>query len=446
MSSNVIKIALRNITRQKKRSILLGSAITFGVMIIILLNSFTAGLTETIQENFTSLMGGHVYINGMEVTSSGKIVHAIGDKASLDQALEKVKDDIKEIHVRAQAGQSEIIFGSKSTRMLMYGVDWEEERLLEKTLILKEGSFDALSDPKAVIIPETVAEKLGVKAGETVLLRFDTVTGQRNVGDFVVGAISKDTSGFSFVSAGYADIAYLGNLLGLGEGEYQYVNLYLKDIHRMEAVAADLTSELKRIALVDVPDEKDTENNAHQKSMGFFMGGSTKTEDPWEGTKFSVSTLNDVMEPVLQMINILNAVALTLFLILLTITMVGLLNTFRMVLIERTREIGTLRAIGMHKKDIRNIFLFEALFLSLAGALAGLVIALIISSGVGAIAFKPESSLGFFLLNRHLLFITTFSGIMKVVVILSGMTLVSVYLPARRAARLKVANALRTQY
>ncbi len=446
MNTNIIKIALRNITRQKKRSILLGSAITFGVMIILLLNSFTAGLTETLKENFTSIMGGHVYVNGREVTPGGKVVNIIGDKAVLDEALKKVESEIKEVHIRAQSGRSEIIFGSKSTTLLMYGVNWDDEKLLKKTLVVKEGSFDALSNPKAVILPETVADKLGVKTGETVLLRFDTVTGQRNVGDFVVGAITRETSGFSFINAGYADIGYLGSLLGLKEGQFQYMNLYLKDITKMDEVAGRITAELKKNALVEGESTEETEKNAHQRSMGFMMGGSTRTEDPWKGTKFSVTTLNDVMEPVLQMINILNIVSLSLFIILLTITMVGLLNTFRMVLIERTREIGTLRAIGMQKKGIRNIFFFEALFLSLAGAAAGLVLAVVIMAVTGSVTFQPDSQFGFFLLNQHLLFIATFWDVAKVILILSGMTLLSVYLPARRAANLRVADALRTQY
>ncbi len=446
MNTNIIKIAFRNITRQKKRSILLGSAIAFGVMIIILLNGFTIGLRETMKENFTSLMGGHVYINGREVLESGKVVDIIGDRGLLNEALDTVSADIKEMHIRTQSGRSEIIFGSKSTSLLVYGVNWDDEKLLKKTLTVIDGSYDALSSPDSIAIPKKVADKLKVKAGDTVLIRLDTVTGQRNVGEFTVGAVTSDPGSFSFINAGYANAGYLGELLGLGKDEYQYMNLYLNDINRMDYVSGKLKEELSRIALIEDETSDDTKNETHQRSMGFMLGGSTKTEDPWEGTKFSITTLNDVMEPVLQMIRILNIVSLTLFIILLTITMVGLLNTFRMVLIERTREIGTIRAIGMHKKDVRNIFFFEALFLSLAGALAGLVIALAAMGIIGAVTFAADSNMGIFLLNQHIQFIVSFAGILKIILILSAMTMVSVYLPARRAAKLRVADALRTQY
>ncbi len=443
---NIIKIAFRNITRQKKRSILLGSAVAFGVLIIILLNGFTAGLKETMKENFTSLMGGHVYVNGKVVLPSGKIVNMIGDRDILDKALSPIADEIAEVHIRAQSGRSEIIFGSKSTSLLIYGVNWNDEKLLKKTLTVLDGSFKALSDPKAIVLPKKIADKLQVRAGDSVLVRLDTVTGQRNVGDFTVGAITSDPGSFSFISAGYANITYLGELLGLKPGGYQYMNLYLKDINRMDVVAKKLRDELRKTALLEEDTPEDTNNETHQRSMGFMMGGSTTAVKPWKGTKFSVTTLNDVMAPVLQMIRILNMVSLTLFIILLTITMVGLLNTFRMVLIERTREIGTIRAIGMQRKDVRNIFFFEALFLSLAGAAAGLVLALIGMAVGGAVTFSANSNMGIFLLNRHIQFIASVPGILLIIVILLLMTLVAVYLPARRAARLKVADALRTQY
>ena len=66
--------------------------------------------------------------------------------------------------------------------------------------------------------------------------------------------------------------------------------------------------------------------------------------------------------------NALKTIGLVIFFILLVITMVGITNTFRMILIERTKEIGTMRAFGMQRHVVRNVFLMEALLLS-AGVL-----------------------------------------------------------------------------
>ncbi len=107
----------------------------------------------------------------------------------------------------------------------------------------------------------------------------------------------------------------------------------------------------------------------------FGQAAAIIAEEPWEGTKFAVMTLDELMKPVVAAMGVLDSIALGIFVILLVITGVGILNTFRMIIIERTREIGTMRAFGMQKGTVRSIFLWEAAFISLGGGAAGLVLA-----------------------------------------------------------------------
>ena len=444
---NISKISMRNITRQKKRSFLLGGAIAFGIFIIITIGSFTTGMTETLKGNFTSIMGGHIYILGTETLESGRIVQVIGDTNDLERAIDAVDEYVEEYHVRSQVRMGEIIFGSKSTTLQVSGIDWEKEQLLKDTLTIADGSFDDIGMPGRLIIPEKVAEKLGVLPGESVLIRMDTVTGQKNVGEFIVAAIIQEQDSFSFISAGYTEMGYLNELIGLGPEEYQYLNLHLKDIEQMDMVAEQLLTELEKTSLVDTGEDED-EGGEKDRRHGMMFGGgfASGAEEPWDGTKFSITNLNDIMEPVLQLVNILNIVSLALFVILMVITMVGLINTFRMVLIERTKEIGTMRAIGMHRGSIRSIFLLEALYLALFGAAAGILLSFTTTIITGFVRFTADSALGLFLHNGRLQFITTPGSVLGVVFLLAVMTLIAVYLPARKAAKLKVVDALRAQY
>jgi len=444
---NISKISMRNITRQKKRSFLLGGAIAFGIFIIITIGSFTAGMTETLKENFTSIMGGHIYILGTETLDSGRIVQVIGDTEDLERAIDTVDDLVDEYHVRSQVRMGEIIFGSKSTTLQVSGIDWEKEQLLKDTLSIAEGTLDNIETAGSLVIPEKVADKLGVIPGESVLIRMDTVTGQKNVGEFTVAAIIQEQDSFSFISAGYTEMGYLNELIGLGSDEYQYLNLHLKDIEKMDEVAEKLVTELEKTSLVDTGEDEDEEGEEDRRHGMMFGGGMTSSSDePWEGTKFSITNLNDIMEPVLQLVNILNIVSLALFVILMVITMVGLINTFRMVLIERTKEIGTMRAIGMHKGNVRSIFLLEALYLALFGAAAGILLSFTTTIITGLIRFTSDSPLGLFLHNGRLQFITSPGSVLRVVLMLAAMTLIAVYLPAKKAAKLKVVDALRAQY
>ena len=93
---NISRIAMRNITRQKKRSVLLGGAIAFGVMIITLIGSFTTGITNNASANFTNVLGGQIYITGHELTATGGKVSVIREREILERALDAVEGAMEE--------------------------------------------------------------------------------------------------------------------------------------------------------------------------------------------------------------------------------------------------------------------------------------------------------------------------------------------------------------
>ncbi|MBN1686557.1 MAG: ABC transporter permease, partial [Spirochaetales bacterium] len=423
---NVTKIAVRNITRQKKRSILLGGAIAFGVMIITLIGSFTKGVTDTASANFTDMLGGQIYITGQELTATGGQVSVVRDKEVLDEALAHGGARIAEKTYRSRT-IGEIIFGSMSAPVSVEGVDWSDEPELIDSLDVKEGSISATMAADSIILPEYTAKDIGVQVGETVLVRTSTVTGQQNVGEFKVRAITKADSMFSFSSA-YADKSFLNGLIGLDAEDYQVLNISLANPVTADAVTANLVSYLRSIGRMEPEKEQETGiagMRSRMMGMASLMGGgslfSSKVEDAdrWEGTRFNVLNLSDMMEAVTSMVNVLNTVSYVIFIVLLVITMVGLLNTFRMVLIERTREIGTLRAIGMQRTEVRNIFLTEALVLALGGALAGLIVATVLSAILGVIPFPTDSPLQLFLIDSTFAFPIVPSNILMTLLIIT---------------------------
>lgn len=450
---NVIKIAVRNIMRQKKRSVLLGGAIAFGVMIITLIGSFTRGVTDTASANFTDMLGGQIYITGQELTATGGQVSVIRDKEVLDRALDHAGARIAGKTYRSRT-IGEIIFGSKSAKISIEGVKWIDEPELIDSLVVREGGVSESMPVDSLILPEYTARDIGVEVGESVLVRTTTVTGQQNVAEFEVGAITAEDSMFSFSSA-YAGKAYLNRLIGLEADNYQVLNISLANPVTADAVTGELVSYLRSIGRME-PEKQEETGIAGMRSrmmgMAALMGGgaffSSKVEeaDRWEGTRFSVLNLSDMMEGVTSMVNVLNTVSYVIFIVLLVITMVGVLNTFRMVLIERTREIGTLRAIGMQRAEVRNIFLTEALVLALGGAFAGLIVASGLSVILGLIPFSADSPLQLFLVDNTLAFPVVPANILSTLLIITLATLGAAFLPARKAARLDPAVALRTTY
>jgi len=108
------------------------------------------------------------------------------------------------------------------------------------------------------------------------------------------------------------------------------------------------------------------------------------------------------------------------------------------------KEIGTMRAMGVQKAAIRNIFIWEALFVAIVGAVIGLVLALIVMFGLGRIDLNQFEDWTFFLNQGKLFFSNSIPRISINILLLCVMSVLAVLVPARAAANLEPAEALRS--
>lgn len=437
MLSVVLKISARNVWRQKKRSLLLAGAIAFSMFVITIVNGLTGGVVENIRVNFSHALGGHIFISGSEYRDQG-VVYLIADEQALLDSLAHYETSIESITRRSQAMPS-LIFGSRQALQLVYGVDFSEEEKLLNSLVVTQGSLDNITDEQTIILPRSVAERLGVEAGETILMRLETITGQRNVGEVVVAALIEDQERYG-ISAAYVNRSYLNSLLGLSPEEYQALNIFLTNMDDADEVGRGFRAALgvpEPVRLADVREMDDEE--AVRELFGMVR---IEEIEPWEGIKYQVTTINQIMEPVEAAVSVLRTIGLAIFTILLVITAVGITNTFRMILIERTKEIGTMRAFGMQRGMVRNVFLVEALLLSAGGALAGLVLYGLTSLILGQISWDTMPAMQFFLDQGRITFDTTFGEVGLNTCLILAMSLLAAYFPAKAAAKLSPVKAM----
>jgi len=439
------RIATRNITRQKKRSILLGGAVAFGFLVITLVNGFTSGVVSTTKENFSDIFGGHIYISGTVVSDLGSEISVIRDDAATE-AVAALGSSVKAVHYRSNA-RGTLFFGTREKSQKIDGIDFSDETEFKSGIDITSGSLADLEKPGALILPEKAAEKLGAEIGDTVIFKASTITGQQNVTELTL--IATIASGSLLpVDSAYTGKATLNALIGIEEDAFQRINVYLSNVEETASVTDRLHAALSAVAPVEprTGEEGGGQMDMMKRLMGMTGIKSVSREDGWKGTKYAFSTIEDVMEPVLSLVAILDMISFGVFIVLLLIIGVGILNSYRMIMIERTAEIGTMRAIGVQKSGIREIFMVEAVSVSALGALAGFILALAISAVLSMFDFGTGSFISIFLAKGHFNFDVSFPEGLKNFMIICLMSLAAVYLPARKAANLEPAEALRATY
>jgi len=432
---NTIKLALRNLTRQKKRSILLGSAVAFGILIVTVINGFAAAFVQNVSENFANLEAGHVFVEGVEKTASGREVSIVRDDKAIMDAAVAAKIPAKYITKRSSF-EATLRNEGRSAQLAISGVDFASETFLPDRLVFKSGGLAGMQDRQGVIISEPIAKRLGVEAGDRILVQLRTYTGQQNVGEFSVAGITYD-SGIIGNMSGYANKGYVNELLDLAPDEYQTVGFYLPSLDGMDQYGTALYDALKDKVQVFSRDKTANENPIRA------LMEQTKKET-WTGVKYRVLTLNDLLSQAQQIVNVLNTVSLIILIVLFVIIMVGITNTFRIIMFERIKEIGTMRSMGMQRGEVRNLFLFEALFIALGGAIAGLALAGVAMGILSLVNFGMDTPIFIILKNGHLTFRLEFWRTALDIGIVAVLTLIAAYIPARNAAKLDPAVALRT--
>ncbi len=157
-----------------------------------------------------------------------------------------------------------------------------------------------------------------------------------------------------------------------------------------------------------------------------------------------VNSMYESASDVLKLEGALNLITLVAVLVLFFIILIGVINTLRMTIRERTREIGTIRAIGMQRGDVRSIFIMETAFLTLFASIAGTILSFIAMALLSLIPFQvSDNPMGILLVKQHLHFVPTIMGVIGNIVLIILIAVVTAYFPARKAANMSAAEALR---
>jgi len=294
-----------------------------------------------------------------------------------------------------------------------------------------------VNNPRALVISEETAESLGASVGDLVLMQLETISGQQNAGDFAIAAVAFEPGLLSAVSA-YADADTVNALANLEQGEYMKLGGLLKDVRSMERFAARLTAVFQQDGLQLFP--------KLAPSLGLDLFDVSRHEGQWSGVKYQISTLGDYLSQLSRIISVLNLLGWGILAVLLFIIMAGITNTYRIIMYEGTREMGTMRALGMQRPAVRVLLLLEAFFLEFPAALAGTLTGLIIMGCVSLIQWGLDTPL-FLLRDGGRMRFSVFPWQVTVnTAFVLLMCTAGAVVSASRAAALQPASALRKTY
>lgn len=397
------KLAIKNIAQRKKRAMLTVLGVFIGIAAVVALISLGQGMQTAINEQFEKVGADKIFI---EIKES--------HFGALETSSKLTKQDVETIKkINGVIGVSAILFSSARASfnriqrtifiMSMPETLKEEELTYEAhNLEVDEGRKLTHKDKKKAMIGYNIANKKmfgkDVRVGDKILVNneiFDVIATLKRTGDPTM----------------------MDNSIIIPEADAQ------KSLNKTNEYKLIVAQSAKEEApeLIANKIEKELRKSRHKKEGKEDFEAKTSTE--------LIATFNKVF-------NIIQAVFIGIAAISLIVGGIGIMNTMYTAVLERTREIGVMKAIGAKNKDVLTMFLIESGLLGLTGGgigiIAGIMLTKIIEIGTNTTFGEGTITAIFptYLIIGALLF-SFLTGT------ISGL------LPAKRAANLKPVDALR---
>jgi ABC-type lipoprotein release transport system permease subunit len=327
----LLKMAFRNLGRNRRRSLLSALAVSMGVGLLLLMASVISGEMRDTLQNSMKLHSGHLQIRAATYDEE-KVSLAWDDLVeNPEQIIAQLKSlpQVKDATPRLFASGI-VAAGEESKGVQVYGIDPDSPANQPFREGVVAGEFLRADDREGILIGKPLATKLKLQVGDQVSLLINTANGEVDEQLFTIrGIYSTGTSAFDegtvFMPLSKAQ-AFTGT-----QNHASTIFVLLHDYQQAEAVAAAVQS-----------------------------------------SSYQVLTWQKMNELIVQTEDFANAYMVVIYLIVLGITATVVTNTLVMAVFERTREIGILSAIGMKGRQILALFLTEGGLIATGGVIAGL--------------------------------------------------------------------------
>lgn len=426
----LVLIAARNLRANPRRTLLLGIAIAGVTVLLVTLTSVANGIQDTMLRAATTLSTGHVNVAGFFKITSGQAAPVVTNYAPIKELVLKNVPEA-DVVVDRLRGWGKVVSVQNSIQVGLGGVDIDEETGFKDVLNIVAGDLNGLREPNTVLLFESQAERLEVVIGDMLTISAPTVRGANNSIDVTVAAIAQNMGLVSSFSV-YTPKQTIRDMYLLDARSTGAVQIYLKD----HTKAAEVAERLRR--LLDEAGYRIME----AQSDPFWMKFPVVTREDWTGQKLDITTWEDEMKFLTWTLQAFDSLTFVLVSVLMIIIVVGVMNSMWMAIRERTREIGTMRAIGMGRWRVGGLFVIEAAILSFGATSLGALAGIGISALLNFVEIPLSEGFQVFLMRDTLrLVVSGWSVVAAILIISSVVTLFSLY-PASKAARMRPITAM----
>jgi len=408
--NRILVLSWKNIWRNKVRSGVILTAIALGLFAGTFLVSFMSGWMLGSTNTEIANHHSHFQIHNKSFIANNDI-NAFIDREFVEEKIQKCnfEDELKISYRLSINGL--LASANHATGISLKAVNPEEEKLVS-------GIWNCISDTLGeylpddfrmpIVISQKTAEKLKLKLKSKVVFTFADSNGDIQSLAFRVCGIFKTSNSLLDESKVFVRHEDIFEIAALPPNAIHEVAIIVKDIETCEKLSPKITALFPDLSVMD------------------WRALSPMIAVSFDYTKFIVF------------------IYIGIFMFALSF---GIINTMLMAVLERTRELGMLGAIGMSKRKIFNMIMLETIFLTLLGGIIGIIVGILIvfplqKTGIDLSFYIKDyyEDFGFGAVVYPVLDIKTHIQIIFLV-ILTG--ILSALYPARKALKMKPLDAIK---
>ncbi|UCH84710.1 MAG: ABC transporter permease [Candidatus Latescibacterota bacterium] len=404
-----LKIAFRNIFRQKRRTLLTVLTMFGGFTLCSFSIGWMDGSYNYIIDMFTRYQLGHIQIHNRGYIDRPSLYDTIDDYESVASTVERIPGVTRTSPRLYSAGLVSV--GEKSAIARIIGIDPRQENaatLFDKKIVGGQTFASPGTVAREAVIGKGLAKRIDASPGDDIVV----------VSQGADGSIANDV----YTIAGIietGDPAGDQTALYLELGEAQELLVLDGRIHEIAVVADDLGG-VRRLA----------------SRLEDGLADPGLAVEPWQ--VFAKSFYDAMMAD--------KAGGWVMLLVIVFVVAIGVLNTVLMNVLERSREYGLLRAVGTRPRQIFWLVITEVCIMAVVSAAVGCIAGWAINYGLSikGIPMPMEFTYGGMEFSHAFTEVNTRSFVIPIVVVILSAVLVSTF-PALRAARTAPAEAMRTR-